>query len=314
MRSRWVATALAALVTAAVLALLLSDEVLHALATALGRAAPGPLLLALLLGFAVQYLRAWRFGVMSLGRTGPPTPALVGIALRLNLFNFLLPFRLGEITYPVLMQRVYRQDPLHAAGVLLLARVFDLCLVAALFCLALLATGLGGGGGARTLLAAAALAAAGAPFVLVAGGRRAVERWRPAGRTGDWLGRLATGLDDLGHGRRARLAVGLTAAVWVAVACMSIAAASAVVDAFPAWAGVLGATAHSLAFALPVNGLAGVGPAPAAWAAAVAATGIDWSSAVVAALTMHAVAVAGALLFGLPTLLRRLGDAPSATP
>ena len=311
MRSRWVATALAALVTAAVLALLLSPEVLRAFGAALERARPGPLLLALAFGFAVQYLRAWRFGVMSLGRRGPPQGPMLGIALRLNLMNFLLPFRLGELTFPVLMRRVYRQDPLHATGVLVLARVFDLCLVGALFCFALLATGAGGTDpAARALLGSAAVACVGLPLALVAGGRALVGRWQPGGRAGDLLRRLAVGLDDLGHGPRARLAVFLSAGIWLAHGGLSVAAASAVIAGFPTWSGLLGAAAHSLAFALPVNGLAGVGPAPAAWAGAVAWTGIVWSEAVVAALTMHAVAVAGALFYGLPSLFVRLGEAP----
>ena len=315
MRSRWVATALAALVTAAVLALLLSPEVGRAFAAALERARPGALLVALAFGFVVQYLRAWRFGVMSLGRRGLPQGPMLGISLRLNLMNFLLPFRLGELTFPVLMQRVYRQDPLHAAGVLVLARVFDLCVVAALFCVALLATGIGGDDPAtRALLGAAALACVGLPLALVAGGRALIGRWQPGGRAGGLLRRLAVGLDDLGHGPRARQAVLLSAGIWLAHGGLSVASASAVIEGFPAWTGLLGAAAHSLAFALPINGLAGIGPAPAAWAAAVAWTGIGWSEAVVAALVMHAVAVAGALLYGLPSLFVRLAEAPARSP
>ena len=58
---------------------------------------------------------------------------MVRIACQANFLNFVLPFRLGELGYPVLMQRRYGIRFLHATGVLLLARLFDLAAVGCIF-------------------------------------------------------------------------------------------------------------------------------------------------------------------------------------
>jgi hypothetical protein len=49
---------------------------------------------------------------------------------------------------------------------------------------------------------------------------------------------------------------------------------------------------------LPINGLGGLGPSQAAFVVAVTHAGIAWNDAVVAALALYLVTLAGAVLFG----------------
>ena len=63
------------------------------------------------------------------GPAGLPDTAMVRISLQLSALNFILPFRLGELSFPMLMRRHYGYGFLHATGVLLLARLIDLATV-----------------------------------------------------------------------------------------------------------------------------------------------------------------------------------------
>src|SRR5262249_60869050 len=80
--------------------LLLTPEVLAGLARLAGEAKPAPLAAAFAAAAAVQWLRAWRFQVMTTGTLAPPAPAMVLIALKLNFLDFVLPFRLGDWGFP----------------------------------------------------------------------------------------------------------------------------------------------------------------------------------------------------------------------
>ena len=119
-------------VTAVCLWFLLTPQILASLARLLAEASPLPLLAAFALVAVMQGLRAWRFAVMMTGRLALPGAELVRIAFQLNFWNFVLPFRLGELSYPVLMNRRLGYGLLHATGVLLIARLFDLAVVAAI--------------------------------------------------------------------------------------------------------------------------------------------------------------------------------------
>jgi hypothetical protein len=61
---------------------------------------------------------------------------------------------------------------------------------------------------------------------------------------------------------------------------------------------MLGAAAGNVAFALPINGIAGIGPSQAAWVAATSSVGVPWNDAVVSALALHAVVLANAVICG----------------
>jgi hypothetical protein len=249
----------------------------------------GALLTAVALSAAVQWLRAWRFAVMTNGTAALPDAKLVGIAFQLNFFNFALPFRLGELSYPVLMRRAYGQPVVSAAAVLIGARLLDLCSVSALLLVIAAWLGLPSAGSAP-LIGAAGVALGAAPFFLPA------LRLPAGGRSR--IAKLVAGSPALGNRSAGLFAVALSFGVWLAFGALAILAAEAVRPGFPPAVAMLGAAASNLAFALPVNGIAGLGPAQAAWVFVVTEAGVAWDNAVVSAFAVYVVTLVSALLFG----------------
>jgi len=311
---------LAAVITALCLWVLLTPPVLHGLGRLRADAKPAPLLAAFVLSGLVQWLRAWRFAVMTSGRPTLPDAPMVRIALKLNFLNFVLPFRLGELGYPALMHQQYGHGLLRSAGVLLLARLFDLTTVVAIL-LGAAALFLGTPA-AQVASLIAALGFALAPFVLVGLGAALLPRLgatlagaslvsRLGSRLGQSLGagfaRFARSSEPDADGVAAlrrigrgpvRLVVGLGFAIWLAFGLAAALVAAAVVDTVAPSAALLGAAAGNIAFALPVNGIAGVGPAQAAWVLATTWAGVPRADAIVSALALHAVVLGNALLLG----------------
>src|SRR5262249_22616831 len=85
---------------------------------------------------------------------------------------------------------------------------------------------------------------------------------------------------------------------WLLFGLAAVLVAQAVVDSVSPAAAMLGAAAGNLAFALPVNGIAGLGPAQAAWVLATTWAGVPRHDAVVSALALHAVVLSNSLLLG----------------
>ena len=157
------ATLLAAAVTAAVLYGLLALTDPAVLIDSLSQASPGPLIAAFLIVPVVQWLRAWRFALLMSGSSRLPDRDMVRAATLLNFFNFLLPFRVGEASFPIMMKRRYGMDYARATGILVLVRLMDACAVGALLCAAA-AVAFDApiwGWGRPTLIALSLLAAAG---------------------------------------------------------------------------------------------------------------------------------------------------------
>ena len=105
-----------------------------------GRLSLGALLAAFAAYGAQNIFRALRYRAL-LGRPDLPLPTLTAIALYHNGMVRLLPFKLGELTYVVLMQR--RMGVSLQAGVtsLLWSRLLELVMILAVAALALLLTG-----------------------------------------------------------------------------------------------------------------------------------------------------------------------------
>ena len=314
---RLLSAVLALCITAACLWLLLTPDVLQALGRAAGNARLLPIIVAFGLVALVQWLRAWRFAVMTAGTAALPDTVLVRIALQLNFLNFVLPFRLGELGYPVLMRRHYGHGLLHSAGVLLLARLFDLATVVSILLGAAAVLRLAGGTG-NAMLALGALVLGLAPFGLILAGR-ALRPWftRLPG-VGGSAAKLTAGLDAVGERGIGLVAVVLGFAVWLLLALAAIMVAGAVTTTVPPAAAMLGASAGHVAFALPINGIAGIGPSQAAWVAATTRAGVPWDDAVISALALHAVVLTNAIVLGtvatLPDLRRRLSASGDRAP
>lgn len=305
---RAVYLALAVAITAAAIWYLVTPETARELRTLSQTASWPPLALAICTGALVQWLRAWRFAIMTNGDFALPGLPVVRIAFQLNFLNFALPFRLGELSYPVLMRRAYGQSLIGAAGVLLLARIFDLCTVGAILAAAAAYLELAAPA-ANTLLWALAAVLAFAPPALVLG-TNLFFGWlvdRPL--VGEGFQRVLNAAQQSLALRHAQFgAIALSFVIWFVFAVLAWLAANAVTDLPPAVV-LLGASAGNLAFALPINGVGGLGASQAAWAVLVNQAGIGWTDAVVSAFAVYAATLAGALLFGGAAMLM-----PAASP
>jgi hypothetical protein len=308
---RLLAAALALAITVACLWFFMTPDVVEAL----GRAVRDARLLPLAAGFAlvavVQWLRAWRFAVMTTGKLVLPDWMLVSIAFRLNFLNFILPFRLGELSYPVLMRHHYGHGLLQSAGVLLLARVFDLATVLCILSGAAAVLRLGEGA-ANTTLALVSFVLGVAPFAIVLIGRLLRPRVARLPHVGDVAAKLSAGLDAIANRQAGLAAVVLGYAIWLAFGLSAVLAAASVAPSVSAAAAMLGAAAGNVTFALPINGIAGVGPAQAAWVVATTRAGVPWDEAVVSALALHGIVLTNAVVLGVVGWLPASGRKPVA--
>jgi hypothetical protein len=276
---------------------LVTPQVMAALAGVAATASPAPLMAAFVLVALVQWLRAWRFAVMMTGGPALPGPALTRIAFQLNLWNFLLPLRLGELSFPMLMKQHMGYGLLHAAGVLLIARLFDLATVVAILLGAAAALDMLPSTG-RAALVLGAVASGLAPLGVALAGLTLRPQLARMPRMGDAAVRLTAGFEAIGNSAAGLAAVGLSLAIWLVLGLAAILVAGAVAATVPPAAAMLGTAAGNLAFALPVNGIAGVGPPQAAWVAATTRAGVPWNDAVISALALHAVVLANAVILG----------------
>jgi len=126
---------------------------------------------------------------------------------------------------------------------------------------------------------------------------------------------LMSGSGQLQRGGPHAMVVLQTAAIWLAQAAMAYLAMIAVEPAIGLAPAVTAGAAANLAFALPITGIAGLGPSQAAWATALTLTGFSWNTAIASALAGYAVAFGGALLLGLiafiiPSQDRQAGRTP----
>uniref|UniRef100_UPI0013598956 lysylphosphatidylglycerol synthase transmembrane domain-containing protein n=1 Tax=Geminicoccus flavidas TaxID=2506407 RepID=UPI0013598956 len=209
--------------------------------------------------------------------------------------NFLLPFKLGEAAFPLLARRLMGVDLAAGTATLLAVRVLDLGTLGAM--LALAATwAVPALAGWRWLAVLAAALALAAPLFLMAGGRLLVHR----------VQKLATVADVLNRAR-ARHTFGqvtaLSLLVWIchaAVAWLAFAALGHPVDVATA---VFAGACANVAFALPFQGIAGLGPVQAAFAWAASSAGVPLQEAITAALACHAILLVSGCLLGALALL-----------
>lgn len=297
------ATLLAAAVTALVVYALLTLTDPAALRRSLAAAAAGPLALALLTVPLIQWLRAWRFGLLMSGAPRQPNRTLLRTAALLNLFNYLLPFRVGEASFPIMMKRHYGMAYSRAAGILILVRLMDACTVGAILCAGAIATFDSPlRGWDAPAFAIAGTAAFLALLLLPLAGDRMRRILGP--RLGRWprMQALTEGLMSGGAELRQAgaylTAIGLTLAIWIAQAVLAYLAMIAIDPGIALAPAVTAGAAANLAFALPITGIAGLGPSQAAWATALNLAGTAWDTAIASALAGYAVAFGGALLLG----------------
>lgn len=286
--------------TALVLWWMLDAKVIAELGSAVRHARVWRLLIALSMVPLIQLVRAMRFDLMLTGQLRRPSYELYRIGALLVFFNYALPFRTGELSFPLLAKQRLGIGVASSTGVLVFTRVLDLVAVVALAA----ATGsvvlsMGVGSLSRGALVVVAV---GGGLVMLAmpimgrfthvGALRALRRFPKAS---GFIDKLFAGLHNLRTVRQQVGSLVLTLLVWALQFVLSYNAASAVSDlSLPQI--MFAHSAASLAFALPINGVAGVGPTQAAWALALERTGESFELGVTTALIWHAVPVLGAVL------------------
>jgi hypothetical protein len=267
---------------------LLRDGAGLALIAAAGRANLWLLLLGAVLAVFIQWIRAWRFAILTDGSLAFPSRAMVGIATRLILLNFVLPFKLGELGFPLMMKRAFKTPFAQAAGILILSRLLDFGAVAAILLLSaacLLTPAIMGW--SREIVAAAGLIILMVPVFMIdwlPSLRGLTRRWRSVDHL---AAQLSFGASMMTPPLPRALVFLLTCSIWATHALIAFVTASSIqaeIDFLPL---AMASAASNLAFALPISGIAGLGPPQAAWAASLNLAGVDWTRAITTALLCH---------------------------
>lgn len=312
MRRRALPTLVAVAISGGILWWLLSSpEGVDGFVALLALANIWPLLLAFLLIPVMQGLRAWRFSILLFGRTAAPSWPMFTVAVRLIVFNFLLPFKLGEATFPVMVRRAFGTSISHSVGALALVRLLDFGVVAALL-----------------LLAAAMALSEHAPvprellmiggvlllvFTLLLPSLLGVLRQRARRRGWQVVDRVLESAATLEEITPRLLVMLSTLAIWFAQALVGWLAATAAFQGIGLAATTFAAASANLAFALPVPTVAGLGPPQAAWVMALDLAAIPWAAAVATALVCHTVQFTGALMLGFVTWLAPIWLPPASS-
>ncbi len=234
------------------------------------------------LSLLMAMLRAMRVALVA--RVQPIAP-LVKASFLHGAANAVLPARMGEAVLPLALARYGGFDLLRAVGLLIIVRIGDLVALAgigltliALLDVAHLHPAL------RVLLAAAGIvlvfAVGTVPFLVRLAGRVAPALVSTA------AARIAAAGAHLTLASKGGL-VASTLAIWfvLALAAQISVNAAGLDTGFPAvW---LACVAASFAFALPLNGIASIGPFEAAFVGVLAAAGAPAEAALTAAIHLH---------------------------
>lgn len=243
---------------------------------------------------SVQWVRAWRLSIFSTGQTTLPDMDFVAVAAQLNFYSFLVPYRMGDLSYPVLAKKVLGHSISKAAAVLLATRLLDLAAVTSLFLgIGAILDAFEGLAGQLALAAATGLViapVAGAPFIATF--IRAINH-------NARLAFLTHALEHCAEFRSFLPVYLLGYAIWILFALAAFLCARAAGLDIGAVAAGFGSTASNIAFALPISGIAGLGPSQAAFVLAVQSVGVDAYAALVSALAFYLVTLASACVCGL---------------
>jgi len=306
-RRSLISTILAILVSVVVLWWLLGDLKAEELWHALREAKLWPLLLGAVIAIGIQVIRAWRFALLASGKPALPSWSMIGIASQLVLMNFLLPFKLGELSFPLMMKRAYGTPFGEGAGILVLCRLLDFGIVAGMilfgtaFLLDPKILGLN-----PIIIGLLGLIAVVGPIFLIDGLGLLERIGSPTSRLRKTIGQMTLGAERMRPPGRRLLSAIMTVSIWLAHAAIAYLTAIAVSAdlGFPSIA--MASAASNLAFALPISGVAGLGPPQAAWATMLHLQDIDWTVAITTALICHGVLLVTLSIWGLLTWIGQM--------
>jgi uncharacterized membrane protein YbhN (UPF0104 family) len=292
---------------------LITPETVDAVRSAVSVASLPWLLAALAMMPLVQSVRALRFNTLLFG-SGAIRPGLWAVTTSLLAVNTIVPFKLGEASFPVMVRRLYGLSLADGAGVILFARILDLASIAVLLLLIALLSGLTDAAGVPAWMVLVLLA--GLAVISVSPFTMAL---RPVGMPGDishpvqddpkkggTAARLMAELTQLRSRittlRAAAIIVLTSYATWMLHALAALMAVTAVQTAFsapvpPGTAAAAGLVSN-VAFALPVAGVAGLGAPQAAWVALMHVGDVPFADAVVGAFAYTAVTLTATAILG----------------
>lgn len=285
---RLISAVLALSVSGLALWWLLQDGAGLVLINAVRSADLGYLILAAVLAILIQVIRAWRFAILASGEASLPSWTMIGIATRLILLNFVLPFKLGELGFPVMMKRAFNTPFAQGTGILILSRLLDFAVVSAILLLTgayLLAPPIIGW--SREIVAFAGLIIFILPFFLVdwlSSLRGLTVRWPKIDHLAE---QLNFGVLMVRPISRRLLVIFLTCLIWSTHALIAFLTALSIQAGIAFLPLAMASAASNLAFALPISGIAGLGPPQAAWASVLTLSHVDWTSAITTALLCH---------------------------
>lgn len=253
----------------------------------------GALAGALVMVLAVA--RAWRIAD-AIGR--PLSTQIIRVSLLHGFAVLVTPARLGEIALPALLNRAGLQDLSAAAGMLVFIRLLDLLFMVMIGGAAAGLTlhghadlgGLAPWGWAASLTAAACLAA-----IPIFSSRLRVRTGNPSPAGSPvrtvFFRAAADAVGDCGSGQTYFRLSFVTAVILLTMIGFHYVCALAVGAAPGIVGGVMASAAAILAFALPINGIGGLGPTQAAWTFALAVQGVNWDKALIAGMLIYAVSL-----------------------
>ncbi|TQV72453.1 lysylphosphatidylglycerol synthase transmembrane domain-containing protein [Denitrobaculum tricleocarpae] len=307
---------LAVVVTAVFGFLFLRFAPLDLMVASLASASPEMLASSFCLVVLGQLFRGWRIAVLVSPRAAPSFIAY-RISVLHNFLASLLPARLGELALPAMLKRSYGIDYAVGAGILLGARILDLLIILSVagitFWIVVPAgSELGWLRGLGLLGGFCAIAAFLAMQYLRRGSAHLADRLalRTRSKKG---GRLMLLIIKILRAcaaipaRRLFLAQVSSLAVWLALFAAYHVAALAVTASMPVDTTLFAGTLGSIAFVLPINGIAQVGPFEAAWTFGGILGGLSTADALAVAVAIHGVTfVGGALQAGFVLLVKLL--------
>lgn len=258
-----------------------------------------------------QTLRALRFALALPPGERPATGRLFAVVSLHQASNHLLPARLGELTFPLLMRRFGATPTSRGLAVLLLVRLQEIAVLGAFLAAALallVATGRDDASLSPLWWAAGALVVlpALARFALRPALQQAA-RWATGGKptSPTWRQRLATLAGaiaaELGQ-RQSHLAAStaLTGAIWATLFFLFAETLRLTGTPVSLAATVVGSTFANATHLLPVNTLGSFGSLEAGWTVGFALMGVPAKDAFAAGLAMHTVVFSVLLATALP--------------
>lgn len=206
-----------------------------------------------------------------------------------------LPAKIGEAVLPIALSRQGKHNLAEAIGVLLLLRAYDMLMLIVLGAIAFvfLAAKLGLAQWVPVMLSGAGLTVGVMLFlpVLVKYMREMMHLYLgPSARIVRLFDQLSLSMRDLTPGRLSSLIL-ITLLVWASLFAVFFQTGVALQATPGLTASILAGVAGSLAFALPVNGIANLGPFEAAWAAVMIPLGVTPADAIAAAVLSHIVII-----------------------